>query len=106
MYTFPELLKKIRDESELTQIELAKILGVSTILVSMIESGQKKASRNFIIRLAAKLGVQPGFIAPFAFSEKKEPCEISNLEKNLIILGEKLQYYLIKEKAKKLKRHD
>lgn len=106
MYNFPELLKKIRDESGLTQEQLAKVLEVSTILISMIETGQKEVSRNFIVRLAEKMDVHPSSIAPFAFSEEKtKGAKVSVVEKTLVDLGEKLQVYLIKNKSKRLKEY-
>jgi len=106
MYTFVELIKKIRNESGLTQSEFAKALGVSTVLISMIETGQKEVSKSFIIKLADRLEVHPSSIMPFVFMDKKASSkELSGLEKSLIELGEKLQDYLIHKKAKELKRY-
>lgn len=107
MNTFPQLLKKIREQSGLTQSELAKVLGVSTVLISMLEIGQKEPSKAFVIKLADKLGVRPGSIMPFIFLDD-DSVSIKHLpgpEKALVSLGEKLQNYLITEKAKKLKQY-
>ncbi len=90
MYAFPELLKRIRDESDLTQEELASALGVSTVLIAMIETGQKEASKAFIVKLAEKLGVHPGSITPFLFANEKAE-KLSGIERTLVSLGEKLQ---------------
>ena len=104
MYTFPELLKQIRKESNLTQEGLAEILGVSTILISMIETGQKEVSRNFVIKLADKMKVRPGSIIPFVFFDNSaNNNDLTGPEKKLISFGEKLQKYLIKIKSKNLK---
>jgi len=104
MYSFAELLKLIRKEAHLTQEMLAKILGVSTILISMIETGQKKVSKVFIKKLAAKLDVHPSTLAPFVFTENMESSKnLSTLEKQLLEIGTKLQSHLIKVKSKNLK---
>lgn len=106
MYQFPELLRKIRIESGLTQSEFAKVLGISTVLISMIETKQKAVSKGFIIKLANKLGVQPSSIMPFVFMEESPDLRaMSGLEKSLMDLGEKMQNYLIKKKAKRLKMY-
>ncbi|OGD81594.1 hypothetical protein A2572_04415 [Candidatus Collierbacteria bacterium RIFOXYD1_FULL_40_9] len=103
MKTFPELIKDIRKESGLTQGQLASVLGVSKILVSMIESGQKEASKGFVIKLSEKLGVHPGSIMPFAFTlPATSTPKLSLIEKELINLGSKFQNYLIKVKSQKL----
>ena len=84
MYTFPELIKKIREESDLTQNEFAKILGVSTVLISMIETGQKGASKGFIKKLAGKLEVPTSTIFPFVFeAEEKSFPNLSGLENTI-----------------------
>jgi transcriptional regulator with XRE-family HTH domain len=104
MYTFPELLKQIRKESNLTQEGLAEILGVSTILISMIEAGQREVSRNFVLKLADKMKVRPSSIIPFIFFDNtSRGNNLSGPEKKLISFGEKLQKYLIKVKSKNLK---
>ena len=104
MYTFPQLLKKIRSRSELTQKELAKKIGVSPILVSMIEAEQKPVSKNFIIKLAKKMGVSPSSITPFLFADKTlHISKLSKIEKELIKTGEKFQEYLINSNSKNLK---
>ncbi len=106
MYNFPDLLKKIRDESGLTQEEFAKALNVSTVLISMVETGQKKVSKNFILKIADRLGVHPSSIVPFLFADETNGQQkISSLEKSIVSLGEKLQDYLIRVKSKKLKQY-
>src|SRR3989344_2973128 len=104
MYNFPDLLKQIRSEGDLTQEDLARALKVSTVLISMIETGQKDVSKNFIERLANKLHVHPSSIAPFVLTGDNMQ-KLSNIEKTLVAVGEKLQTYLIKTKSKKLRQH-
>lgn len=106
MYSFPELIKRIRGASGLTQKEFAEVIQVSTILVSMIEAGQKDVSKNFIIKLSDKLGVNPSSITPFLYIYKDVDNKgISKIEKSFIELGEKLQDFLINQKAKNLKKY-
>ena len=104
MYKFPDLLKEIRNSSDLTQEEFARILNVSTILISMIETGQKDVSKNFIEKLANKLEVHPSSIAPFVFTGN-DVKKSSSIEKKLVAMGERLQTYLIKTKSKNLKKY-
>lgn len=106
MYSFPEFLKKIREESQLTQEDLAKILGVSTILISMVETGQKEVSKKFIKTLAEKMSVSASSITPFLFFEKEASLrDLSNPEKEFIKLAEKLQIHLIQMKSKNLRQY-
>ncbi len=106
MHTFTELLKNIREEGELTQEELARAIGVSTILISMVESGQKDVSKNLVVRLAKGLDVHPSSIAPFAFIDKSsELKKTTGIEKTLVSLGERLQDHLIMIKSKRLKKY-
>ena len=106
MYTFPELIKKIRDEAGLTQAEFAKALGVSAVLIAMVETGQKEVSKNLLIKIAEGLKVHPSSITPFLFSNKNESKDsLSEIEGKFIKWGEKLQEHLIKNRAKLLKQY-
>ena len=55
MYSFPELIKKIRSEANMTQADFAKAIDVSPVLIAMVESGQKEVSKKLILKLAKKL---------------------------------------------------
>lgn len=104
MYSFPELIKRIREEAGLTQPEFAKKIGVSPILVSMVETGQKPVSKKMIEKIAEKLQVHPASITPFlyldeGFSVKK----LGKIERRMIEHAEKLQDLLISKKSKLLK---
>lgn len=105
MYTFPELLKKIRESADLTQEELATVLDVSTVLIAMVETNQKDVSKKLIEKLANKLDVYPSSITPFIFSGQVDLKKISSVEKKLIELGEHLQDFLITKKAKNLRQY-
>ena len=107
MYTFPELIKKIRNEAGLNQAEFADALDVSAVLVAMIETEQKDVSKKFILKLADRMNVHPASITPFLFVDRdhldKEP--LGNIEKMLLEYGEKMQSLLIGDKAKKLRKY-
>lgn len=76
--TQAEFLKKIRSYFDDTQKEFAQRIGVSTILISMIESGQKSISKKLIVKIANELNVDPAYLSPslmdefpiYAFSER------------------------------------
>jgi transcriptional regulator with XRE-family HTH domain len=106
MYTFPQLIKKIRKEADMTQEEFAQALDVSTILIAMVEGGQREVSKNLLRQLADRLSVHPSSITPFLFADEKlGKNNLSQVEKKFIKLGEQLQDYLIKNRAKLLKKY-
>lgn len=104
MLTFQELLKEIRNESGLTQEEFARVLGVSTILITLLETGKKEVSKKFIENLSDKLDVHPSSVAPLIFLDD-ENLKVSSFENKIIDFGEKIQKYLIKTKAKRLRQY-
>ncbi len=104
MHSFPDLIKKIREEAELTQTEFAKKIDVSPVLVAMVETGQKPISKKMIEKIAEKLEVHPASITPFLyldqdFSYKK----LGKLERLMIEQAERLQDLLIEKKSKLLR---
>jgi len=106
MLTFPDLIKKIRDEAGLTQSQFAKAVGISPVLVAMVETGQKEVSKKFLLKLAKALNIHPASITPFIFLSKKSLFgEITGVERMLIAWGEKMQKLLIKNRAKLLKKY-
>ena len=106
MHTFSSLLKKIRQEAGITQGQLAKALGVSTILISMIETGQKPASIKFVGQLASKLDTHPSTILPSVFADiPNNSKHLSRPERSLLALGLRLQSKLVERKAKNLLKY-
>jgi len=103
MYTFPQLIKNIRKEADLTQKELADALEVSTALIAMVETGQKEVSKKLVTKLAELMDVHPSSITPFLFTLGEHPS--SKVERLFISYGEKMQEHLIKNRAKKLKAY-
>lgn len=102
MYSFPELIKKIRNEAGLTQAEFAKILEVSPILIAMVEGGQREVSKKFIDKLATKLRVHPASITPFLYGSSGDK-DLSVIEKQFFTFGIKLQEHLVKKRARLLR---
>jgi transcriptional regulator with XRE-family HTH domain len=104
LLTFSALLKSIRKESGLTQQGLATILGVSKVLIGMIESDMKEPSKKFVILLAKKLEVHPSAIMPFISpGEEQRFEELTKIEQSFIKIGMELQGLLISKKSKLLK---
>jgi len=104
MQSFAIFLKQLRKQGNLTQSDLANSLGVSTVLISMIESEQKKASVKLLKTLAKKLKIHPFVLAPFAFSDiNSSEHNLSSLEKELLKIGSKLQQKIALDRAELLK---
>jgi len=76
MINFPELLKKIRQKSELTQGQMAEVLNVSKVLVAMVETGQKPVSKKIVIRLAEVLEISPLSLMPTFFFDESNDYKI------------------------------
>ncbi len=55
-------LKELRKEKNLTQGELAKIAGLTTSCISMIETGQREANAHTIYSLALALKVSSDYL--------------------------------------------
>jgi len=106
MYSFPELIKKIRTKAELTQAEFAHAIGVSPVLIAMVESGQKEVSKKLLLQLSAALKVHPASVTPFLYGDESHQSEpLSVVEKQLLKVGVKLQDHLINDRAKLLKKN-
>ena len=90
----------------LTQAEFAKALGVSAVLIAMVETGQKEVSKNLLIKIAELLNVHPSSITPFLFIDREKfSKDPSAIDKKFIEWGEKMQTHLIKDRAKLLKKY-
>ena len=106
MYSFPELIRKIRAEAGLTQAEFAVALGVSPVLIAMVESGQKEVSKKLLRKIADTLQVHPASITPFLYGdEQRDTQNVSGIEKQFLAWGAKLQDHLINDRSKLLKKY-
>ncbi len=56
------ILKNLRKEKNLTQAQLAKLSGLTTSCISMIETGQREANANTISALSLAFGVSSDFL--------------------------------------------
>jgi len=101
------LIKKIRKESGLTQGQLADVLKVSKVLITMIETGQKSISKKMVEKLAAVLNISPFSLEFSLFSNGRDDKDqsLSKTEMKLLRIGEKLQNRLIVYGAKNLKKY-
>lgn len=101
------LIKKIRKESGLTQGQLADVLKVSKVLITMIETGQKSISKKMILKLADVLNISPFSLEFSLFSNGRDDKNesLSQTELKLLKIGKKLQNQLIIYGAKNLKKY-
>ena len=59
---FSTILKTLRKENNLTQSELARLAGISTSCISMIELEQREPTAQTIIALSKALNVSAGYL--------------------------------------------
>lgn len=73
MTTFGQQLRRLRRQQRLTQMELAKTVGVSNTYISALESGRKPAPpHEVVIALASSLQVDADVLWGPAFKEREE----------------------------------
>lgn len=105
MYSFPELIRKIRSEAGLTQAEFAAAIEVSPVLIAMVESGQKEVSKKLLRKIADALKVHPASMTPFLYGDEPSNNEkTSGIERQFLNWGTKLQDHLIKDRSKLLRK--
>lgn len=63
MNTFSDMLKLLRKEKGLSQLELGSILGVGKSLISMYENGQRKPSYEMLEAIADYFNVDMDYLA-------------------------------------------
>ena len=54
-----QTIKRLREEHNLTQMQLAKMSGVPQSSLSLFETGEREISLTYATRLASALGVSP-----------------------------------------------
>ena len=73
MMRFGETLRRLRKERDLTQVALAKQIGVSNVYISALERGEKPAPRlEIVVSLAAALSIDESELWNVAKSEREE----------------------------------
>jgi transcriptional regulator with XRE-family HTH domain len=59
MDKFPEKLQALRKQHRMTQRQLGAAIGYSDMHISYLESGKKKPSAEFVVKLAQFFGITP-----------------------------------------------
>lgn len=104
MKDFGDFLKEVRVAGDLNQAELARILDVSTVLITMVETGQKSPSKKLVHKLAEKLEVRPAAIMPLLDSGEYMG-KASKLQDLAMKAIEQLQLELIHKRSPKLRKY-
>lgn len=102
MKKFSIFLKELRNSAWISQSQLAEIMEVSVLLITLIETNKKEPSKKFISTLAQRLDVKVTSILPLISDEDIDVNLLSWLEKKIISLVDDLQVFLIQKKAHKL----
>ena len=79
MIDFGQKLRQLRIEKNLTQKELASLIGVKNSVISFYEVGDRTPSPEVIKKLATVLNVSSDYLLGI---EKKEVLDISGLDEN------------------------
>lgn len=103
MKKFSTFLKELRSSAQISQEELAKIMELSTILITLLETDKKEPSKKFINKLAEKLDIKPASLLPLISDEDINIESLTGIEKKFISIVDDLQIYLIQKRAHKLK---
>ena len=87
----------------MNQQQFADFLGISKILLAMVESEVRDPSKEFILKLSRKLKIHPSVIFSIrAMEEEYQTTKPTRLEIDLMKLNLKLQNFLIKKRAKEI----
>lgn len=81
MVDFGEKVKKLRHEKDLTQQQLAELLGVAVSAISSYESGNRYPSYEVLISLARIFHVSTDYLLGL---EKLKTVDVSGLDDNEI----------------------
>lgn len=81
MVNFGEKVKKLRHEKDLTQQQLAELLGVAVSAISSYESGNRYPSYEVLISLARIFHVSTDYLLGL---EKLKTVDVSSLNDNEI----------------------
>lgn len=102
MKKFSSFLKELRNSAGISQSQLAEIMWVSPLLITLLETDKKEPSKKFVNALADKLWVKSVSLLPLIADDVIDTSKLTWLEKSLIELVDKLQVMLINKNAKKL----
>ena len=79
MVDFGRKLRELRKQKNLTQKELASLIGVKNSIISFYEVGERIPSPEIIIKLASVLHVTSDYLLGI---EKSETVDVSGLDEN------------------------
>lgn len=79
MVDFGRKLRALRKQKNLTQKQLAALIGVKNSIISFYEVGDRIPSPEIIIKLAATLNVTADYLLGI---EKNETIDVSGLDEN------------------------
>ena len=85
-----ELIRKAREESGFSQRELAERIYRRQAALSDMENGKMEPNASTLIYLAFNLNKPISFFFPKEFSPEKDPNDLSDLEKEILIYAKKL----------------
>lgn len=72
------LVRKIREESGLTQDQLAQKIGLTRTSITNLEHGRQKIQVHVLYELANALGVEPADLLPLNPDAKKDRTDIKD----------------------------
>ena len=75
MYNFGAAIKKLREDKEMTQQELANLSGIGRSTINAYELGTRHPTAKKLGGLARALGIPPGLLFYMAEQEHKEKKE-------------------------------
>lgn len=79
MVEFGERLRQLRKQKNLTQKQLAELVGVTNSIISFYEVGDRMPSPEMIVKLAKAFNVSTDYLLGM---EKNETVDISDLNEN------------------------
>jgi transcriptional regulator with XRE-family HTH domain len=79
MVEFGKRLKKLRQQHNLTQKQLASLIGVQNAIISFYEVGERNPSPEIIVKLASVFHVTTDYLMGL---ERGECVDVSGLDEN------------------------
>lgn len=77
-------LKELRKANNLTQKQLAELVGVQSTMISFYEIGERKPSLEMLVKLAATLHVTTDYLLGVEKTETIDISGISDANKKLV----------------------
>lgn len=79
MVDFGERLRQLRKQKNLTQKQLAALIGVKNSIISFYEVGERMPSPEMVVKLASALNVSTDYLLGM---NKTETMDVSGLDDN------------------------